>query len=614
MSRKLAHRPDVDGLRAIAILALLGFVIAPQWIRGGHLGIDVFFVVSGYLLSASILVELEDGTFDLMDFYRRRLRRMLPALLLVLIAVLLIGWFSLFSGEYRQAGKSVAAGAAFVSNLMAWSRRDGGDASVLHCLWSVALLAQFCIAWPVVLKLSWPYGDRGAAAIAALLLLSFLAGLYGAYTHATAAFYSPPTRAWELMAGWILAEMQRRGWRWDEADANTAATLGTVLLLIGFAVVDPGQPFPGWRALLPVVGAALILSSGADSWLNRKFLATWPFVALGLISYPLYLWYWPAVSFATLLSSGLPSSHLRLALLVGALAAAVATHLAVEQPLRRRGRHTGDVGILVGMAFATAVLGSLCFGTHGFPGTGFRDPARQAFLDSYAGMTPAGCIERCTERDPAKRHRVLLWGDAQAQALYAGLKNNLPGDWQILQVTRAGCFAEVFLGASETGDRCEQWNRAALRTIEATRPDVVVVAQERGQFVRPFNIIATRLQDFGVARTLLVGPAPYWRTGLPTIVARHFWSDTPRRTFTGVLPQTLELNFILARNFLTSDIQAYVDVMSLFCDDQAGCLTYLGDDPRAGLTSMDEVKLTPLASDRIAREVLAHMIVGSVRD
>ncbi len=617
MQQTAAHRSDIDGLRAVAIVAVLAFDASARWLRGGYLGIDVFFVVSGYLISLSILADLESGIFDLPYFYRWRVRRALPALLTVLLAVFVFGWFFLFAREYRQLGEEIAAGAAFASNLLSWSARAGGDTGILSHLWSVAILGQFCLVWPALLQLASRYREGTGLLIPTLLALSFGVGLYWSYTHPTAAFYSPVSRVWELMAGWVLARLERQGWRWDPAAANTAATFGCLLLAIGFLLVDAGHPFPGWRALLPVLGTCLVLSAGPEAWINRKILGNRILAALGLISYPLYLWHWPALGFARLFDSGTPAGDVRLAVLAAALCLAIATHLLIERPLRRpcsRLREDVETAALLAGAVATCALGIVCFASNGFPGTGFRDPARQAFLDSFEGAAlPAGCTERCTERDPGRHHAVLLWGDEDARALYTGLRQNLPADWQILQVALPGCLPEAVLAETQTFDSCEQSNRAALRTIAAARPEVVIVAHDRGQSIRRFHLIADRLHELGVARTLFTGPAPHWVGGLPTVVARHFWPDPPRRTFVGLDPQFRTLNGTLERNFTTTDTMAFVDVIGLFCSVD-GCLTWLGDDRMTGLTSQDGGHLRPIASDHLARELLARMVTGSVRD
>ena len=605
MEQRPVHRPDIDGLRGGAILAVLAFGTSAQWLRGGHLGIDVFLVVSGYLLSSTILSNLDNGTFDLLDFYRRRIRRVLPGLLLMLLTVFAVGWFFFFTREYRQLGKEIAAGSTLVTNFLSWSGRNGNG--MLPHLWSLAILAQFCVVWPVLLK-----KIANPRIIAALLLLSFGISFYCSYYHPLAAFYSPLTRAWEPMVGWALVQMHRQGWRWDPPAANTASAFGCLLLAVGFAVVDDGHAFPGWRALLPVLGAGLVLSAGPDAWVNRKILANWILAGLGLISYPLYLWHWPALAFARLIESEPPTSTVRIAVLAAVLLLAVATHALIEHTTRRRRDRSASVKLLA-LAIVTGALGSICFVAGGFPGTGFRDSARQAFLDSFEGTLPVGCTEHCTERDPARRHAVVLWGDSHAQHLYWGLKQTLPPDWQILQVASSGCFPNPNASGPSTTDYCQHSNWVALQAIAKAKPEVVIVAQESSQRYRRYVEISAKIQPLGIKRTLFAGPTPHWMTGLPAIVARKLWPDTPRRTFVSYNPRIWELNESLKMTFLTTDAMAFVDIIGAFCN-AGGCLTYLGDDRKTGLISMDDAHLLPIASDFLARELLARMITGSVKD
>ncbi len=621
MQRSLPDRSDIDGLRGLAVLALLVADTSTRWLVGGFFAIDVLLVVSGYLITATILAGLDDGQagrlgrggFDLLSFYRRRLRRALPALLLVIAVVLVAGWFLLFAGEYRRLGEEAAAGATFTANFVTWTAYDGVDERLLHQLWLVATVGQFCLVWPVLLMLSRHRAAHAASLVGAILAVSFAANLFWSYRDPALAFYSPLSRAWELMVGSGLLLIQRTGWKWGNRSAlNTAATMGCLLLAVSLVLVDNGRPTPGWRALLPVLGAGLLLSAGPQAGLNRRILGSWPLAGIGLVSYPLYLWHWTMLAFANILHSSFPSHDTRILVAGLSLVAAIATHLLVERPLRRSARPT--VATLLGLAAATGAVGGLCFLMNGFPGTGFRDPARQAFVDYFkAQEVPAGCSENCLTRDPARPHAVLLWGDGHARQLYVGLQRNLPADWQVLEVSRPDCPPDALVTGPSTFDSCRQMNWAALQAIAAIRPDVVVMAQDRDQFISRFNAEGDKLKRLGVKRTLFMGPTPHWTTGLPTIVARQFWQDTPHRTTVGVDGQIMRRNALLLNNFSTTDGMAYVDVIGLFCNTE-GCTTYLGDDVRNGLTSLDQAHLTPVASDYLAKNLLVRMILNGLDD
>ncbi len=606
------HRADIDGLRGFAVLAVLAFDASARWLPGGFVGIDILLVVSGYLISRAILPDLERNDFDLLAYLFQRARRLWPALLLVLLIVFAAGGFLLFAAEYQDLGTGVAAGATFASNFIGRDAPRGMDTRLLHHLWSVALLAQLCLAWPLLLMAARGDAKRTTQIVVAVLVLSICASLYWSYRNPPAAFYSPLSRAWEFALGGGLALLERRGWKLEAPPANTAAMTGCLLLAVSVILLGGGRPFPGWRALIPALGTVLVLAAGSEAWLNRKLFGNSAAAGLGLVSYPLYLWHWPLLTFAGVVDSTLPSSSMRIVMLALALPAAVATHLLIERPLRRSPRAVVGTPLLLGLAIATCLAGAACVALNGLPGMSVRDPAREAFLASFAASEPpVGCTERCTERDPAKRHAVMLWGDSHADELYSGLKKTLPADWQILQVGTSDCPPDGLV-VGPSSDSCLQASWEALKTITALRPDVVVLAQDAGHLVWRTQLIADKLAKLGVTRILSVGPTPHWMVPLPTIVARRLWHDTPRRTSIGIDRPLAFRNTVIIDNFTTSAHLAYVDVMGLFCNAE-GCLTYLGDDRKAGLTSPDESHLTPIASDYLARERLTRMVVGSVK-
>ena len=654
MEQNQNYRPDIDGLRAIAVSSVLVFHTFPQFLPGGFVGVDIFFVISGFLISSIIFAGLDRGTFSILDFYGRRIRRILPALFLVLVVSFVLGWFLLFGDEYRELGKQMAGGAGFVSNFVLWAESGYFDKAattkILLHLWSLAIEEQFYIVWPPLLILSWKYRRAVPVLIVAALVLSFAVNIWLTSQHdGAAAFYSPLSRAWELMAGCALALLKRRGWRVQPANAGSVASLGLLLLIASFVLIGDTRAFPGWWAVLPVLGAFLLIAAGPDAWPNRRILGHWAFVAIGLVSYPLYLWHWPLLTFARIYESTTLPRSIRVAALALSLAAAVATYRFIELPIRHSARPTTKAFALLALVTVMGTLGLFCYGMNGFPGTGFRDPQREAFIDYFDNRgakwkfgTRLGLAEKfrlecdfynldlyrrqqatsvplpgiapsCTERDPGKRHAVMLWGDSHAQHLYWGLKQTLPPDWQILQVASSGCFPDPNASGPSKIDYCQHSNWVALQTIAKARPDVVIVAQESMQRTRRFSEISAKIQPLGIGRTLFAGPTPHWMTGLPSVVARKLWPDPPRRTFVSVNPRIRELNESIKATFLTTDAMTWVDIIGTFCNSE-GCLTYLGDDVKTGLTSMDDAHLLPIASEFLARQLLARMVTASVRD
>ena len=293
MFRILTHpryRPDIDGLRALAILTVIGFHAFPSWFKGGFIGVDIFFVISGYLISTIIFGSLRRDAFSFVEFYIRRIKRIFPALLLVLIATLAFGWFVLFADEYRQLGKHVAGGAGFISNFILWNESgyfdNAAETKPLLHLWSLGVEEQFYIVWPLLLWLAWKKRFNFLATAIVVAVISFALNIVEVRTDADAAFYSPQTRFWELMAGSVLAYTHidyrhlfanfndRLDARWrsivhsrrtasgGDALRNLISFLGIVLVAAGVMLIGKGFHFPGWWAILPTAGAALIISAG----------------------------------------------------------------------------------------------------------------------------------------------------------------------------------------------------------------------------------------------------------------------------------------------------------------------------------------------------------------
>ena len=460
-----AYRPDIDGLRSIAVVSVVLFHAFPSLVPGGFIGVDVFFVISGYLISSILFRSLERGTFRFGDFYARRVRRIFPALLLVLAATYALGWGTLLAAEFAQLGKHIAGGAAFVANLVFWSEvgyfDTAGETKPLLHLWSLGIEEQFYIVWPLLLWLCWKAG-RGPRALLALtsvlVAASLGACLWLTPTDTVAAFYAPYTRFWELLAGSVLAWIAgRRTLARVPADAvlspvaarwcNVVACTGAALLAAGLVAITPGTPFPGAWALLPVLGAALMIQAGHRAWLNRVVLAHPLMVAIGLISYPLYLWHWPLLSLARILSGGTPDTLIRLGAVVLSFALAALTYLCIERPIRKHVCATRSVMLVLLVLMAGA--GYAGYNAYARAGLPFRhvvklNPAMESGADGGdLGHSVAGCgpiqpevreLYGDCKRDGRGEPRYALIGDSKAQSLYPGLvrTSTEKGRWMLL--------------------------------------------------------------------------------------------------------------------------------------------------------------------------------------
>ena len=336
-----AYRPDIDGLRAISILLVVGYHAQPSLIPGGFIGVDIFFVISGFLITRIVLSQSKANSFSFLEFYSRRIRRIFPALIVVMAVTYVLGWFVLLPDDFSLLGKNIAAGVAFVSNLfqltqLGYFAPDANENPLLH-LWSLGIEEQFYIFWPpVLLIVGWKWRRTWMGAIASA---SFGVSLLIFLGYKDWSFYSPISRAWELLAGGILAtnyaHALERGKQRVPQFENLLATLGTAAIIFAAIVLNKQSLFPGVYALLPVLGAVLIILS-PNSLLNRTFLSNPQMVLIGLISYPLYLWHWPLLSYLGIVRNGNPNAAEIWAAVLVATALSWLTFRFVETPLRQQ--------------------------------------------------------------------------------------------------------------------------------------------------------------------------------------------------------------------------------------------------------------------------------------
>lgn len=552
------YRPDIDGLRALAVGMVLIYHAFPGSLPGGFVGVDVFFVISGYLISGIILDAVAGGRFSYANFYARRIRRIFPALGVVLFAALAAGWFMLYADDYERLGHHAAAGAAFASNFAFWreaSYFDGAaDLKPLLHLWSIGVEEQFYLAWPILLVGASRWRRGPLAATLVIGTASFLIAIWTVRIDRTPAFYAPWNRFWELLAGAMLASIQAdpafdarmRALVSRSALANLASAVGLVAIAAGALLIDSSRVFPGLWVLLPVAGTALLIVAGPHAWANRTLLSPPPVVFIGLISYPLYLWHWPLLSFAQILEGAVPPPSIRLALLALSIVLAWATYRIIERPIRfgPRGRiAVPALGVVMTMLCAVGIAIEASGGLIERP-VNRSDAAH--LVDYYERMRKTGIAEayrrECdfmdweTEHardsiDPSctavgQKDTVLLWGDSFAQALSLGIRDSLPATASLAQVTTSACKPAIDnFDLIVPERRCEKANRYAMASIGRLRPALVILAQSSDHAATDWGAITTRVLALGAAHVIVVGPNPVWRPGLPRIYAEHHMQD-----------------------------------------------------------------------------------------
>ncbi|MBA2655498.1 MAG: acyltransferase [Tatlockia sp.] len=643
--KALKYRPDVDGLRAIAILIVVIFHAFPKIMPGGFIGVDIFFVISGFLISTIIFSNLERDCFSLGDFYKRRIKRLFPALTLVLATSLVFGWFMLFPEEYTQLGKHTVASAGFFQNFNLLRETGYFDTlaetkPLLH-FWSLAVEEQFYIFWPLLLIFV-SKGQRSFLRITAwIAVFSFAANIYLIKSgRPMAAFYLPFSRFWELMTGSVLAYVLLARPHLIEKHKTIQSCLGFALIIIGLLLLNKESTFPGWWALLPTLGALLILSAGPTSWTNNKLLSNKLMVGLGLISYPLYLWHWPLLSFLHIFKAN-ASNLMKGEVILVAILFAWLTYKFIEKPIRSRKVSKRVVAPLISAMALILVVGEINYQSNIFQRSDQRTEYTKYFdnslpkwayytreniykkfrmdcdfydIDKYkmgqSTLVPRPAISKsCYTRNPAYSHSVLLWGDSHAQHLYYGLKKNLPKDWQILLGVGSGCNPIPDVDAPSTTNFCYQSNWLTLETIKTAKPEVVIVAQVARHSIEQMNLIATKLKDLGVKKIIFMGPIPQWDNFLNKIIANSFWRNTPRRTFFGVNQAIIKENNELVSKFKETKDILFVNLVNFFCNEQ-GCLTYIGNDKKRGITTFDYAHMAPIASDKLAKEILVNKIIS----
>lgn len=427
------YRPDIDGLRAIAILAVVIFHAFPSIMPGGFIGVDIFFVISGFLISSIIFSSLERDRFSLVEFYARRVKRIFPALILVLISCLVFGWFVLFADEYKQLGKHTAAGAGFIQNFVLWRESGYFDNSaatkpLLH-LWSLAIEEQFYFFWPLLLAFVWKRQWNFLRITAVIAAVSFAANIYLILSaHPTAAFYLPFSRFWELMVGGVLAYVVLHRPQLIERHKDVQSFLGFALILVGLLLLNKERDFPGWWALLPTLGAFFIISAGPSSWLNEKLLANKPMVWVGLISYPLYLWHWPILAFLKIMFPNCSERMSTVGILFSTLLAWL-TYTFIEQKVKSLGSRA-VIPLNVSMILI-ALLGTSLFFLLGIPKRDVNKPLIhfESKLFEQSRRSDGSCLSLLNLKDVdeevclanSAKPKVLFVGDSHAMALYSAI-------------------------------------------------------------------------------------------------------------------------------------------------------------------------------------------------
>jgi peptidoglycan/LPS O-acetylase OafA/YrhL len=491
------YRSDIDGLRALAVVSVVIFHAFAWLIPGGYAGVDVFFVISGYLITTNILNGLNESTFTIQGFYQRRIRRIFPALVTMLALVYAFGWFVLLATEYRQLGKHVGSGASFISNIILWQESGYFDTSSavkpLTHLWSLGIEEQFYIVWPLLLWVIFKLRLPVLVSTVVLTAVSFGLGLYALEHDVVGAYYSPFNRFWELLIGAILAVVMLKRTYGDKATKwqQAGSIVGLILIVFTLFSLDGQSSFPGWNALAPTVGAALMIGCGPQTLTARRIFSLRAIVWVGLISFPLYLWHWPLLTFARIISSAMPTAQVRIGAVVLSVVLSWATYRLIEKPLRFHPRVKVITGALVASMVVIGLVGYVTFRNDGIASrevtqmnpdiNSGEEGGAQGWVQDTCGISDAKVADlfaSCLE-DNRETPRFALIGDSKAEALIGGFirTSTENGRWLFMGGNSDSGVPVPLISDAPEFERFQKLARIAVDSV-ASNPDIDVVVLE----------------------------------------------------------------------------------------------------------------------------------------
>lgn len=475
----MRYRSEIDGLRALAVVPVVLFHAGVTGFSGGYVGVDVFFVISGYLITHLIIKDLQNGRFSLLSFYERRARRIFPALIALILVCVPVAWVLMPPPDMKSFSASVVATATFTSNIFFWKESGYFDTAaelkpLLHT-WSLAVEEQFYILFPIFMIFTWAKGYwKSTITICILAIASLALSSYAAYVQPSANFYLLPTRAWELLFGSLTAiVLYRYEFNLPLWISNIVSLFGVFLILLAVFTFDGQTPFPGLYAMLPVVGTVLIIAFGNAGTITNRILSLRPLVAIGLVSYSLYLWHQPLFSFYKIYNQSYSISNIEAGVLTGlAFILAALSYFAVEKPFRFGFSAAPRLKVLAvsfGALFAVALVGGTGIVNNG---NIWRYNSSQLEFAQTAERAPsAGCADLETLCESEGNGIVVLLGDSNAyhfsDVLNAVSQQN---DWTLINATRGGCLPLASFSRRDQqvsfNRRCQMHNRIVANSIE----------------------------------------------------------------------------------------------------------------------------------------------------
>jgi peptidoglycan/LPS O-acetylase OafA/YrhL len=493
----LKHRNDIDGLRAVAVLPVVLFHYGANVFAGGFTGVDIFFTISGFVIAGSILNDIRAGSFSIANFYFKRIRRIVPAFTAVMIATSIAAIFFLLPSDLVDYGRSLASTSTFLSNFYFW-KTSGYFAApaqtkpLLHT-WSLSVEEQYYVFAPIYFWIIYHYCKaRWLLFLMPVAIVSLATSIAAVFVAPTAGFFLFPTRIWELLLGAMIA-LAGRPMEVRRSVGEIMSVVGLGLILLGIFTLEEGDPFPGWNALLPCLGTALIIQAGIGSPtrselpLVNRLLCLKPLVGIGLISYSLYLVHWPIAAFMKNETLRSPTASEMTAMLAASLGLAWLSWRFVEQPFRKASfAARGGAFTATGCVIAGGVMIGLFAGWTGGLPQRFPDfvESRIAGVEDWGGdhcfnqngSNPTPWDPQLCTRIHGKNGRILLWGDSFAAHYLPGVLRDADRiNADVLQYNFAGCPPILsYFSYARVG--CTEFNKRVVDVIKSERIDTVVIA------------------------------------------------------------------------------------------------------------------------------------------
>ena len=586
----MQFRNDINGLRAIAVIAVVLFHFNETWVPGGFAGVDVFFVISGFLMTGIIFRGIEQENFSISKFYTSRANRIIPALTVLCLVLLTFGWFFELNAVYETISKHTFSSLGFVSNITYWKESDyfdgGAHEKWLIHTWSLSAEWQFYIIYPLILVAMRKFMPIKSLKATVLLgtIFGFILSVIATYHWPNPSYYLLPTRGWEMMMGGVaylypivLREKQKKIVEW----------LGLSLIIATYFFISGNNPWPGYLAILPVIGTFLVLQAQRnDSIITNNVV----FQKIGEWSYSIYLWHWPLVvymyTYMTITKVNI-YFFMSLSIILGMLSA-----IFIERKL------SGKKAILLWLI--TFAFASIVYVNNG--NFDFRKKSQDSsndILNSYKNynMDPTGLFRKCNaslqmvdngepnvdeECISSEVGGVFLWGDSHMGSLSTGLRYEITKNTPFSQLTSSGCAPSFTMkrnGSNRSDVGCDYSNNIAYEAILNTQPRVVILGVSSKHENVDWEETVIKLHELGVSKVIIIGPFPQWQPSLPLIyVKRHmgkkYISD---HTFT---------QSILASNDYLIDLQSknddfiFIDVIGNLCFvnklDELSCRVKVG--------------------------------------